>query len=193
MQSLLVLYLMGQHIHICEALAIVIRFISDSWVIKQRLIRIQLLAKSLSGEKIACEVINLLSTKFGIGPKYLISAMRDRASANNQSGLLKCSRCWLFFSFSGNYFKLPNLTEFLNNWQLLFSHSVKSKFLWREQTGKMMATYSYARWWSNWEIMSQILVQFGDVKPFLQKKQKMVLLQDQNFYLFLRIHRNLII
>ena len=69
--------------HICEALAVVIRFISDSWVIEQRLIGIQLLAKSLSGEEIAREVISLLSTKFGIGPKYLISAMRDRASANN--------------------------------------------------------------------------------------------------------------
>ena len=58
-------------IHICEALAVVIRFISDSWVIEQPLIGIQLLAKSLSGEEIACEVISLLSTKFGIGPKYL--------------------------------------------------------------------------------------------------------------------------
>ena len=32
-----------------------------------------------------------------------------------------------------------------------------------------MATYSHTRWWSKWEILSQILVQFGDVKPFLQK------------------------
>ena len=45
--------------HICEALAVVIRFISDSWVIEQCLIGIQLLAKSLSGEEIAREVIDL--------------------------------------------------------------------------------------------------------------------------------------
>ena len=39
--------------HTCEALAVVIRFISDDFVIQQRLIGIQLLAKSLSGEEIA--------------------------------------------------------------------------------------------------------------------------------------------
>ena len=63
--------------HICEALAVVITFISDSWVIEQCLIGIQLLAKSFSGEEIVREVIGLLSTKFGIGPKYLVSAMRN--------------------------------------------------------------------------------------------------------------------
>ena len=45
--------------HTCEALAIVIRFVSDPWVIEQRLIRIQLLAKSLSGEEIARKLINV--------------------------------------------------------------------------------------------------------------------------------------
>lgn len=53
---------------ICEALAVVISFIGDSWVIQQRSIGIQLLAKSLSGKEISHEVICLLSTKFGIGP-----------------------------------------------------------------------------------------------------------------------------
>ena len=164
--------------HTCEALAIVIRFVSDSWIIEQRLIGIQLLAKSLSGEEIAREVISLLSTKFGIGPNHLISAMRDRASANNVAmrtlkvvypNVLDVGCFSHTLDLVGNYFKLPNLTEFLNSWLLLFSHSVKCKFLWQEQTGKTMATYSHTRWWSKWEILSQILVQFGDVKPFLQR------------------------
>ena len=141
--------------HICEALAVVIRFISDSWVIEQCLIGIQLLAKSLSGEEIAFEVISLLSTKFCIGPKYLISAMRDRASANNvamrtikvvYSNVLDVGCFSHTLELVRNYFKVPNLTEFLNNWLLLFSHSVKCKFLWQEQTGKTMATYSHKRW-----------------------------------------------
>ena len=51
-ESLSVSYLMEQHIGICEALAVVIRFISDSWVIEQPLIGIQLPAKSLLGEEI---------------------------------------------------------------------------------------------------------------------------------------------
>jgi len=164
--------------HTCEALAIVIRYVSDSWELEQRLIGIQLLAKSLSGEEIAREVITVLSTKFGIGPNQLISAMRDRASANNvamrtlkviYSNILDVGCFSHTLDLVGNYFKVPNLMEFLNSWLLLFSHSVKCKFLWQEQTGKTMASYSPTRWWSKWELMAQILVQFGDVKPFLQK------------------------
>ena len=41
--------------HTCEALAIILRFVSESWSIEQRLIRIQLLTKSLTGEEIARE------------------------------------------------------------------------------------------------------------------------------------------
>ena len=36
-----------------EALAIVLRFVGENWIIEQRLVRIQLLAKSMSGEEIA--------------------------------------------------------------------------------------------------------------------------------------------
>ena len=39
--------------HICEAFAIVVRFISDSWTIEHRLIKIQLLAKCLIGQEVA--------------------------------------------------------------------------------------------------------------------------------------------
>lgn len=39
-----------------EAMAIVVRFISDDWQIQQRLVRVQMLSKSLSGEEIAREL-----------------------------------------------------------------------------------------------------------------------------------------
>ena len=35
--------------HVCEAFAIVVWFISDSWSIEQRLVKIQLLTKCLTG------------------------------------------------------------------------------------------------------------------------------------------------
>lgn len=40
---------------------------------------------------------------------------------------------------------------------------------WKEKTGRSMALYSQTRWWSRWEIMPQVLEQFGDVEPFLQE------------------------
>ena len=36
----------------------------------------------------------------------------------------------------------------------------------KEQTGKAMAKYSHSRWWSKWEVMQQLLLQFG---AFLNK------------------------
>lgn len=39
--------------------------------------------------------------------------------------------------------------------------------LWKSHTGKAMASYSKTRWWSKWEILHQIMVQFGDIEPFL--------------------------
>ena len=63
-----------------EALAIIIRFVDSSWSIQQRLIRFHLLAKSLSGEEIAREMIATLSVQYSVLPDF---AMRDCASSNN--------------------------------------------------------------------------------------------------------------
>ena len=49
-----------------EALAVMVRFVSDDWTIEQRLLRVQLLAKSLAGEEIAWEIISILSTSYSI-------------------------------------------------------------------------------------------------------------------------------
>ena len=67
----------------------------------------------------------------------------------------------------GGRFKTPVLSSFVSLWISLFSHSPKTKALWKEQTGKSMASFSKTRWWSRWEVMHQIMVQFGDVVPFL--------------------------
>jgi len=73
------------------------------------------------------------------------------------------------FDRVGEHFKIPILTEFISYWLALFSHSIKAKFLWKKQTGKAMASYSATRWWRKWEIFKQIMLQFGDIEPFLNK------------------------
>ena len=70
-----------------EATAIVVRFVDDSFVIQQHLIRLQLLVKSMTGEEIARELINTLSAQYSIGSDLLVAAMHDRAACNN--GCLK--------------------------------------------------------------------------------------------------------
>ena len=39
-------------------IVIVLRYVSDSWMLEQRLIRVQLLLKSVTGEELACELIH---------------------------------------------------------------------------------------------------------------------------------------
>ena len=57
-----------------EALAIILRFVSK---IEQRLVRVQMLSKSLPGEEIARELISVLSVSFSIGSSDLLASMRD--------------------------------------------------------------------------------------------------------------------
>ena len=161
-----------------EALAIILRFVSESWTLEQRLVRIQLLSKSMTGEEIARELIHVLSATYTIGHDQLIAAMRDRAAVNGVAmrtltvvypKLLDVGCFSHTIDRVGEHFKTPVLSEFSTSWIMLFSHSPKAKLLWREQTGRAMISYSATRWWSRWEVFHQLLVQFGDVELFLQR------------------------
>lgn len=64
-----------------EGLAVVVRYV-DGWEIQQRLVRLEFLTRSMSGEEVARELINVLSVMLGV-QSNLLAAMRDRASVNN--------------------------------------------------------------------------------------------------------------
>ena len=68
----------------------------------------------------------------------------------------------------GEHLNIPVLQEFTSSWISMFSHSPKARLTWKSQTGRAMVSYSATRWWSKWEVMQQLLVQFGDVEPFLR-------------------------
>ena len=136
----------------------------------------QLLSHSLKGEEVAQEIIHVLSTDYSIASKHLLAAMRDRASVNNaamRTVAVLYPEMIDIGCFShridrvGEHFKTPHLHEFGMYWVNLFSHSPKTRLRWREQTSRAMPSYSPTRWWSRWEIFYRIMVQFGDVEPFL--------------------------
>ena len=84
-------------LRLVEALAIIVRFVDRSSLkIQQRLLHMQLLAKSLSGEEVARELLSVLSTEYGVVSSNLVAVMRDRASVNSVSGnvsqAMKCRR-----------------------------------------------------------------------------------------------------
>ena len=162
-----------------EALAIVVRIVNSStWCIEQRIVRMQLLVKTVCGDELARELISILSTELGIPPARLLAAMHDRASTNAAAmrtlkivypSLLDVGCFSHTLDHVGDHFIVPILDDFSKAWISIFAHSSKARLLWREKTGRAMATYSETRWWSRWEVLHQVMLYFGDIVSFLQE------------------------
>ena len=60
-----------------------VRFVDEKWSIQQRIVKPMLLAKSLTDEEVAHQLIDSLTTELGIGYNLLLAAMHDLASVNN--------------------------------------------------------------------------------------------------------------
>ena len=65
-----------------EAMAVVVRYIDTSFSIQQRLIHLQVVAKSMRGEEIAREIIATISTQYGIASNLVVAMMHGRATCN---------------------------------------------------------------------------------------------------------------
>lgn len=163
---------------VCEAMAIIVRYVDSDWCVQQRLIRLHLLEKSMTGEEIARVVIDTLSREYGIPPDYLLATMRDRAASNNVAvNFLKVVFPRLLdigcFSHTldlvGDKVRAPCLSDFMLSWLSLFSHSPKARILWKEQIDRPIRSYCPTRWWSKWECINQVLEMFGDVEAFLRR------------------------
>ena len=69
--------------HVGETLAIILRFVDSDWCIQQQLVRVSMLAKSVTGEELARELISVLSVTYSITYNSLLAVMRDGACVNN--------------------------------------------------------------------------------------------------------------
>jgi hypothetical protein len=154
----------------------------DCWEIKQRLIRMQILVKSMTGEELAREVLGVLCREYKLASDQVLVVMRDHASVNRVAmqhikvmfpDLLDIGCYSHTLNLVGTKFELPTVEEFIKSWISLFSHSPKAKFEWKSKTGRAMRSYCETRWWSRWEVFHQFVQQFGDVLPFLQEQTEL--------------------
>ena len=176
--------IMGKHVsiifdgttHVCEAMVVVIRYVTSDWSIKQSVCRLILLAKSMTGEEIARHIIMVLSTELGIPSHLLAAAIHDRAYVNsvamrtisvvyNQVMDIGCFSHTI--DLVGEHMRTPVLDAFSKAWIALFSRSPKSRLAWTTQTGLPPPSYSATWWWSRFEVIQQLLNTFGDVSSFL--------------------------
>lgn len=165
-----------------EAVAIILRYVQEDFRPTQRLIRLEVLAKSLKGDELAQKLLSCLAVDHKFGANAIIGGMRDGASVNGAAlRQLKFFYPNLFdivcFSHTidnvGTHFEFGVLDSFTQYWISLFSHSYNARLLWKEKTGQAMRSHSATRWWSKWEILKQVLDYFGDVEPFLQENEEM--------------------
>ena len=64
-----------------EALAVIVRYVEPTdFCILQRLVRLQIVTKSMTGEEITRQILSIL---YGVSTSHLLAAIHDRASANN--------------------------------------------------------------------------------------------------------------
>ena len=160
-----------------EVLVVVVWF-REEWKVKQCLVSVQFLQKSVNGEQLARLIISVLSVSLGVESGRLLAVMRDGASVNVAAlrtvaivypSLVDVCCISHTLDLVGNKFRVPTVSLFFTLWVSLFAHTAKVRGKWKERTGRGMAIYSQTRWWSRWEIMQQVLEQFGDVEPFLQE------------------------
>ena len=131
-------------------------FVDEQFNIKQLVVKLKLLAKSLTGEELAHELIVCLSTELGIAPNLLLACMHDRASASNVAmHTMKIIYPKMFdvgcFSHTidhvGEHMCTPVLDDFMK-WISLFSRSIKAKLAWQTQVCLKPPSFSVTRWWS---------------------------------------------
>ena len=158
---------------------IVICYLDSDWTVRQVLTQLKVLFKSLTGDQLAGELIEAISTTLQIDRSHLTATMRDGASSVNGAGIrvLKAVyptildvTCFAHtIDLVRTKFNLPMLDRFMQWWVRLFSKSAAAKLVWKARTGVAIRSISPTRWWSRWEVMEQAVTHFGDIGPFLEK------------------------
>ena len=155
-----------------------------------------MLAKSMTGEEVAQELISTLSVQYSIPSNCLLAAIKDRASVNGVAMqtlrtvhpmAVDVKRFSHTLNLVGECFKVPLLSEFINSWVSLFVHSPKAQLCWKGRTGIAVRSYcptiwwsqwevvkqamESSIWWSQWEVVKQAMESFGDIVLFLTSNE----------------------
>ena len=111
--------------HLGEALCIVVRYVKDEFSVKQRLVELKMLQKSLTGEEIARELISTLSVEHHVTPTALLACMSDQPATNNFAlrtlkvvypNIVDVGCFSHTIDHVGEKFETPVLDEFISAW-----------------------------------------------------------------------------
>ena len=110
------------------------RFINDQWEIVQRLVRIDIVAKSVTAEQLAQVLIECLFTDLQLRGHQILATMRDGAAVNGAAlrimqPFMPATIYAVCLSHTldnvGNHFYTPVLDEFAQHWIRVFLAAAK--------------------------------------------------------------------
>jgi hypothetical protein len=155
-----------------EAVNVIFRYCPPDFSgIQQRLVDFTTLEKHMNGDELGQHLNSVISTKYGLPPKFIVGSARDSCSTNG-AGLRVIAP--LFTSMlggvcyshmlhcAGPHFGWVSLNEFVTPFLTLLGTPVV-KSVWKDLVGTGLPGYSTTRWWSRNELMLAIGKAFGPV------------------------------
>mmetsp|Transcript_57565 Transcript_57565/g.135468 ORF Transcript_57565/g.135468 Transcript_57565/m.135468 type:complete len:712 (+) Transcript_57565:75-2210(+) len=158
-----------------EAMAVVGRVVTANFEIKQVTMSFQLYSKSMTSKEIAAAIYHVIVTTYGLDIRRMISAHRDRASANGAAitllrllapGFIDVGCFSHTLANAGKTFDAPDRKAFVIAYNGLFTHSPYMRLLFKAQFGVKPLRVGQTRWGSEWEVTHQI-VEIG-LKPIFE-------------------------
>jgi hAT family C-terminal dimerisation region len=158
---------------VCEAFAVVVRFLDENLLPVQKLVTISMIADQLDGEATAREVAKIIMRRLDVADEHsVVGFMRDGVGVNSVAvrqlqffypvaeDLTCCSHT---LDRVGFHFRYPTLDRFWGSWVQLFSHSRRAKAIFKDIVGVGWIDYSPTRWWSKFECFQQLSAVFPDL------------------------------
>jgi len=159
-----------------EAVNMVTRSITDDFIIRMRLVAFKTTKVHMDGDALFRLIVTTLQRVLGLNLDYCVAYARDSCSTNynavNRLMPLSVNALnMLCFPHTlhntGKHLQLPVLDEFMTPWLQLVPQPGAAKLRWQAILGKGVSSYSKVRWWSRWEIMQEIALNFGALPGFL--------------------------
>jgi hypothetical protein len=159
---------------VAEAFGIVIRWVED-FVIVQKLLKISHLALSMTAKDTMREMVKVLIQENHFDPSLIVGFSHDRASVNTLAietldAIFFRAEDWPCVPHTldhvGDQFVHQHLDGFWHLWTNVFAYGKKlAQKCYKQLTGHKHKKYSVVRWWSKFECLEQIGVDWATIIP----------------------------
>lgn len=159
-----------------ECSAVLLRWCSSSFEIKQRLIALRTVKKHMSAvDSLGPFLIDILG-QVGVRSSSVVCMARDSCSTNGkaernikpiltESETMMCIAHTL--SHCAEHVDTPTLKEFSTPWLSLVQHHPSAKAMWRECVGGAMKGFSNIRWFSREEVCNELAENFSQLPNYI--------------------------